>query len=204
MIQGLEHFLSTAGYLALFLLTVAQCCGFPISSEVVLPFAGVLTVTGTLNLPVVIAVALLGELVGALIAYGVAAWVGRAALLGFGSRFKLKESHFEAAERFYERRGVVAVGVGRVLPVIRSYTSFPPGFSRMPLLRFVLATLLGALVWDTSLTVAGMELGRHFNEIGKVLKPLEYVVAFLLVAALLYGVFRYINRPLPQGEDGSR
>jgi hypothetical protein len=49
-----------------------------------------------------------------------------------------------------------------------------------------------------------MELGRHFNEIGKVLKPLEYVVAFLLVAALLYGVFRYINRPLPQGEDGSR
>src|ERR1039458_2795198 len=103
MIQGLEHFLSTAGYLALFLLTVAQCCGFPISSEVVLPFAGVLTVTGTLNLPVVIAVALLGELVGALIAYGVAAWVGRAALLGFGSRFKLKESHFEAA-RSEERR----------------------------------------------------------------------------------------------------
>ena len=88
--------------------------------------------------------------------------------------------------------------------MIRSYTSFPPGFSRMPLLRFVLATLLGALVWDTSLTVAGMELGRHFNEIGKVLKPLEYVVAFLLVAALLYGVFRYINRPLPQGKDGSR
>jgi membrane protein DedA with SNARE-associated domain len=204
MIQGLEHFLSTAGYLALFLLTVAQCCGFPVSSEVVLPFAGVLTVNNTLSLPLVILVALLGELVGALIAYGVAAWVGRAAVVGFGTHFRLKESHFEAAERFYERRGVVAVGVGRVLPVIRSYTSFPPGFARMPLLRFVLATLLGALVWDTALTVAGMELGRHFNDVSKVLKPLEYAVACIVVVALLYGVWRYINRPAAPAEGDTR
>lgn len=196
MIQGLEHFLTTAGYLALFLLTVAQCCGFPVSSEVVLPFAGVLTVTGTLSLPVVILVALAAELVGALIAYGVAAWVGRTAVVGFGKRFRLKESHFEAAERFYERRGVVAVAVGRVVPVIRSYTSFPAGFARMPLLPFILATLIGAAVWDTSLTVAGMELGRHYSEIGKVLKPIEYVVAVVVLAAIAYGVWRYINRPV--------
>ncbi|MHB8393075.1 MAG: DedA family protein [Candidatus Dormibacteria bacterium] len=196
MIHTLESFLTTAGYLALFLLTVAQCCGFPVSSEVVLPFAGVLTVTGTLNLPVVILVALLGELVGALIAYGVAAWVGRAALVGFGKRFRIKESHFEAAERFYEQRGVAAVAIGRVVPVIRSYTSFPAGFARMPLSRFIPATLVGALVWDTALTVAGMELGKHFSEIGKVIKPIEYVVAALVVLALLYGVWRYINRPV--------
>jgi membrane protein DedA with SNARE-associated domain len=196
MIQGLEHFLTTAGYLALFLLTVAQCCGFPVSSEVVLPFAGVLTVTGTLSLPIVILVALLAELVGALIAYGVAAWVGRAALVGFGKRFRLKESHFEAAERFYERRGVVAVGVGRVVPVLRSYTSFPAGFARMPLLPFILATLVGAAIWDSALTVAGMELGKHFNDIGKVLKPIEYLVLAVVVLALAYGVWRYINRPV--------
>ncbi len=195
MILGLEHFLTTAGYLALFLLTVAQCVGFPVSSEVVLPFAGVLTATGALSLPVVILVALVAELVGALIAYGVAAWVGRTAVVGFGRRFRLKESHFEAAERFYERRGVVAVAVGRVVPVIRSYTSYPAGFARMPLLPFVLATMVGALVWDSSLTVAGMELGSHFNYIGTVLKPIEYVVAAAVVLAVVYGAWRYINRP---------
>ncbi|MDA8331401.1 MAG: DedA family protein [Candidatus Dormibacteraeota bacterium] len=201
VIHALESFLTTAGYLALFLLTVAQCCGFPVSSEVVLPFAGVLTVTGTLNLPLVIVVALIGELVGALIAYWLADWVGRAAIVGFGQRFRLKESHFEAAERFYERRGVAAVAVGRVLPVLRSYTSYPAGFARMPLRLFIPATLVGAFVWDAALSIAGMELGKHFNQIGSVIKPLEYAVLALVVVALLYGVWRYINRPLPTSES---
>lgn len=201
MIHSLESFLTTAGYLALFLLTVAQCCGFPVSSEVVLPFAGVLVATGTLSLPLVILVALLAELVGALVAYGIAAWVGRQAVVGFGQRFRLKESHFEAAERFYERRGVVAVAVGRVLPVLRSYTSYPAGFARMPLFKFIPATLIGAFVWDASLSIAGMELGRNFNRIGAVIKPLEYLVLALLVVALLYGVWRYVNRPVATAEE---
>ncbi|MHB1502025.1 MAG: DedA family protein [Candidatus Dormibacteria bacterium] len=195
MIHTLESFLTTAGYLALFLLTLAQCCGFPVSSEVVLPFAGVLVATHTLSLPLVILVALIAELVGALIAYGIAAWVGRQAVVGFGRRFRLKESHFEAAERFYERRGVVAVAVGRVVPVLRSYTSYPAGFARMPLVKFIPATLVGALVWDASLTIAGMELGKHFNRIGAVIKPIEYLVVVLVVLALGYGIWRYIRRP---------
>lgn len=201
MIHSLESFLTTAGYLALFLLTVAQCCGFPVSSEVVLPFAGVLVATGTLSLPLVILVALLAELVGALIAYGIAAWVGRQAVVGFGQRFRLKESHFEAAERFYERRGVVAVAVGRVLPVLRSYTSYPAGFARMPLVKFIPATLVGALVWDASLSIAGMELGKNFNRIGSVIKPLEYLVLALLVVALLYGAWRYVKRPVATAKE---
>ncbi|MHB1576976.1 MAG: DedA family protein [Candidatus Dormibacteria bacterium] len=201
MIHSLESFLTTAGYLALFLLTVAQCCGFPVSSEVVLPFAGVLVATGTLSLPLVILVALLAELVGALIAYGIAAWVGRQAVVGFGQRFRLKESHFEAAERFYERRGVVAVAVGRVLPVLRSYTSYPAGFARMPLVKFIPATLVGALVWDASLSIAGMELGKNFNRIGSVIKPVEYLVLALLVVALLYGAWRYVKRPVATAKE---
>ena len=201
MIHSLESFLTTAGYLALFLLTVAQCCGFPVSSEVVLPFAGVLVATGTLSLPLVILVALLAELVGALIAYGIAAWVGRQAVVGFGQRFRLKESHFEAAERFYERRGVVAVAVGRVLPVLRSYTSYPAGFARMPLVKFIPATLVGALVWDASLSIAGMELGKNFNRIGSVIKPVEYLVLALLVVALLYGAWRYVKRPVTTAKE---
>lgn len=202
MIQGMEHFLSVAGYLALFLLTVAQCVGFPVSSEVVLPFAGVLVSTNTLSLPLAIVVALAAELFGGLVAYGLASWVGRQALVGFGQRFKLKESHFEAAERFYERRGVAAVAVGRVIPVLRSYTSYPAGFARMPLPKFIPATLVGALVWDAGLIIAGMELGKHFSAVGSVIKPLEYIVGVLVVAAIVYGVYRYINRPAAiAGED---
>ncbi len=201
MVAGLEHFLSSAGYAAIFLLTVAQCCGFPVSSEVVLPFTGVLVALGTLSLPLAIIVALVGELVGAMISYGLGIWVGREALLRWGARFHLRESHLQAAERFYQRRGVVAVAVGRITPVIRSYTSYPAGFAEMPLIKFIPATLVGAVVWDTALIVAGMELGKHFSLIGKVIKPIEYIAAFAIIVLILYGLWRYINRPATQLQE---
>jgi len=198
LVHSLEHFLTTFGYFALFLLTVAQCTGIPVSSEVVIPFAGVLVANGTLSLPLVILVTLLGELVGALIAYAIGAWVGRPAVLAAGRRFRFRESHLEAAERWIERRGVLAVAVGRCVPVIRSYTSFPAGFGHMPLSRFIPATLVGALVWDSALAVAGMELGKHFAQISTFLQPLGYVALVLLALAFVYGVYRWNNRASTQ------
>ncbi|HVB53390.1 MAG TPA: DedA family protein [Candidatus Acidoferrales bacterium] len=194
MVHSLEHLLTTFGYLGLFFLTVAQCTGIPVSSEVVLPFAGLLVANGTLSLPLVIVVAVLGELVGALIAYAIGAWVGRPAVLAAGRRFRFRESHLEAAERWIERRGVVAVAVGRCVPIIRSYTSFPAGFGHMPLSRFLPATLVGALVWDSVLVVAGMELGKHLSEISKILQPVGYIAVLLLALVLVYGVYRWNNR----------
>ncbi|HUY08188.1 MAG TPA: DedA family protein [Candidatus Dormibacteraeota bacterium] len=194
MVHSLEQFLTSFGYLALFLLTVAQCTGIPVSSEVVIPFAGLLVANGTLSLPLVILVTLVGELVGALIAYAIGAWVGRPAVLAAGRRFHFRESHLEAAERWIERRGVLAVAVGRCVPIIRSYTSFPAGFGHMPLTRFIPATLVGALVWDSALAVAGMELGKHLSDISTVLQPLGYIAVVLLALAFVYGVYRWNNR----------
>jgi membrane protein DedA with SNARE-associated domain len=194
LVHTLEQLLTSFGYLGLFLLTVAQCTGIPVSSEVVLPFAGLLVANGTLSLPLVILVAVLAELVGAVIAYAIGAWVGRPAVLGFGRRFHFRESHLDAAERWIERRGVVAVAVGRCVPILRSYTSFPAGFAHMRLVHFLPATLVGALVWDTALVLAGMELGKHFSAIATVLQPLGYVALVLLALVLVYGVYRWNNR----------
>ncbi|MGC1910002.1 MAG: DedA family protein, partial [Candidatus Dormiibacterota bacterium] len=89
------------------------------------------------------------------------------------------------------------VAVGRCVPIIRSYTSFPAGFGHMPLTRFIPATLVGALVWDSALAVAGMELGRHLSDISTVLQPLGYIAVVLLALAFVYGVYRWNNRERP-------
>ncbi|MGH7610150.1 MAG: DedA family protein [Candidatus Dormibacteria bacterium] len=173
---------------------MAQCTGIPVSSEIVIPFAGLLAGSGTLSLPLVIVVTVCGELVGAMIAYAIGSWVGRPAVLAFGARFHFRESHLLAAERWIERRGVPAVALGRCIPVIRSYTSFPAGFAHMRLSRFLPATLVGAVVWDTALALAGFELGKHFSAISGVLQPIGYVALVLLALALVYGVYRWNQR----------
>lgn len=202
MVHSLEHLLSTIGYPALFILTVLQCTGIPISSEVVIPFAGVLCGLGKLSLPEVILVCVLGELVGALIAYTLGALVGRPAVLAVGRRFHFREAHLVAAEGWIDRHGVVAVAVGRCVPVIRSYTSFPAGFAHMRLHHFLPATILGAVVWDTALALAGLELGRHFSQISVVLKPIEYLALLGLAMLVAYGIYRWNHRrPAPDQKD---
>lgn len=186
--------LGTYGYAALFLVTVAQCTGLPISSEIVIPFAGVLAADGTLSLSLVILVTVLGELVGALIAYAVGVWVGRPALLTVGAHLRFRERHLHAAERWIERRGVAAIAIGRCIPVVRGYTSFAAGFTRMPISAFLLATLLGAVVWDTALALAGFELGRHSSQALQVLQPIGYVALGLLALVATYAVYRWTKR----------
>ncbi|HEY6538694.1 MAG TPA: DedA family protein [Candidatus Dormibacteraeota bacterium] len=206
MVHSLEHLLRTFGYLGLFILTVAQCTGIPVSSEVVIPFAGLLVANHTLSLPLVIGVTVAGELVGAMIAYTIGSLIGRPAVLAVGRRFHFREKHLAMAEQWIERRGVLAVAVGRCVPIIRSYTSFPAGFGHMPLSRFIPATLVGALVWDTALAVAGMELGKHFSAISSVLQPVAYVAVIILALAFVYGVYRWNQRGQgpPSGPESSQ
>src|SRR5439155_1291622 len=71
------------------------------------------------------------NLVGSLIAYGVAARFGEPLLLGPGRYVGIRRHHLEMADGWFRRWGLVAVFVGRVLPVIRTYISFPAGLARI-------------------------------------------------------------------------
>ncbi|HYM67732.1 MAG TPA: DedA family protein, partial [Patescibacteria group bacterium] len=84
MTSTLSSFVASYGLLAIFVLMVAESCGFPFPSEVIMPTGGVLAATGHLNLVAAIVVGAAANLVGSLIAYGVAARFGEPVLLGPG------------------------------------------------------------------------------------------------------------------------
>lgn len=184
MTTAVSNFVASYGLLAVFLLMVFESCGFPFPSEVIMPTSGLLAAGGHLNLIAAIVVGALANLVGSLIAYGLAARFGEPLLLGPGRYIGIRRHHLEMADGWFQRWGLLAVLIGRVLPVVRTYISFPAGLARVDLARFSVLTFVGALPWCAALALVGYVLGENYDRVSK---PIEYtaIVVALIVAAIV-------------------
>lgn len=190
MSQTLTSLVATYGLVAVFLLMAAESCGLPFPSEVIMPFSGALAAAGHMNLEAAILAGALGNLVGSLIAYWLAARFGRPLLLGPGRWVGIRRSHLDLADRWFGRYGLLAVLVGRVLPVIRTYISFPAGLARVRLGPFALLTFVGALPWCAMLALAGFWLGSNWTSISRPIELAAVVIAVAVLVALVVWVLR--------------
>ena len=208
----MEHFVVTQvgrhGYLAVFFLMVLESACIPVPSEVVMLFGGALAggavVAGVhlhLNVVAVALAGAAGNLVGSWIAYTVGRVGGRPLIERWGRYVLLRPHELDRAERFFVRRGQVAVLVGRVLPVVRTFISLPAGVAEMPLVSFSALTLLGSLPWTFALAFAGDVLAANWRSVSNVFTPVSIVVGVLIVAWIGWWI---VSRPppAPSGRGG--
>lgn len=188
---SLIHLVEAGGLVAILLAMILESCGIPLSVEVIAPVGGALAAQGKLSLVGVILAVLVGNLIGSFIAYALARRYGRRLLLGPGRYIGLSEGHLALAERFFIRFGTWTVLVGRVLPVVCGYISFPAGLARMRVLPFGIMTVIGAAIWASFLTLIGYELGQNWerlaNALGALTIPFVLVIVVLLVVAYVLG-----------------
>jgi len=179
--------LGAIGLPGLFALTAVEGFGVPpLPSEVILPFAGFLVAQGTFSFTGALVAAVLGELVGAYAAYAVGRqWRHRIERIAVG-RFRLEPKHLEAMDRFFARRGEATVALARLVPVVRSYISYPAGTARMEPIRFGVYTTLGATPFTLALLYAGMQLGSHWSTVSSYFTDFDYVAAALVAAGVVY------------------
>ncbi|MEE8600269.1 DedA family protein [Euzebya tangerina] len=136
----------------------------PIPSEVVLPAAGYLSGTGSLNLVATLLWATVGSVLGALLLYGLGAWIGVGRLREAAEKMPLMSAtDIDTATRVFGRWQRTAVFFGRLIPGVRSLVSIPAGVERMPLASFVVLTGLGSLLWNALLIGAGFWLGETYG-----------------------------------------
>jgi len=189
---ALSGFVASYGLLAVFVLMVFESCGFPFPSEVIMPTGGLLAATGHIQggIVAVILAGAVGNLVGSLIAYGLAARFGEPLLLGPGRYVGIRPHHLEMADGWFRRWGLPAVLIGRVLPVIRTYISFPAGLAKIDLKKFSLLTFVGALPWCAALALVGYVLGRNYERISGPLEKGAIAIALAVAVAVLVWYFR--------------
>src|SRR5206468_8229069 len=140
---------------------------------------------GHMNLVAAIIAGAAANLVGSLIAYVLAARFGEPLLLGPGRYVGIRRHHLEMADGWFRRWGLPAVLIGRVLPVIRTYISFPAGLAKIDLTKFSLLTFVGALPWCAALALVGYVLGRNYERISGPLEKGAIAIALLVAVAVV-------------------
>ena len=183
------HFVSSAGYAAIFVLSVLQSCCIPTSSELTLGFAGYLAYKGQLNLAGVILVGAFGELVGAYIAWVIGRFGGRPFVDRYGRYVLLTHHDLDRAEAWYQRRGGWGVFASRLVPVIRNFVAVPAGVAEVPLLKFGILTFLGSLIWDGAMAGIGYAVGSSYDKVMKGFSYAGYIIAVVAVAAIVFVVW---------------
>jgi membrane protein DedA with SNARE-associated domain len=194
VIPFLQQLYGAFGYLGVGLAMAIESAMVPLPSELILPFAGFMVSDASQIEPVtgmpwgfwiVVAVATIGNTLGSLVAYAIGAWGGRPFLERYGRYLLIREHEIEAADRFFEKYGAATVFIGRLLPIIRTFISFPAGVTRMPVGKFIVYSTAGALPWSIALVYAGMVLGANWVQIREMLKPFDLAIAVAVVIVFL-------------------
>jgi membrane protein DedA with SNARE-associated domain len=188
------------GLVAIFVTMTAESAGVPISSEIVVPLGGALASQGKLNFVLVVAVSSLANLTGSLIAFYLTRRYGERVVLSRAGRWLgLSKGHLRLANRFFDRFGLWAVFVGRLLPIVRTYISFPAGVSKMRYGWFSVATIAGAIPWNFVLAYAGLQLGKHYEVVATTMQP--FVVPIAIGVVILLAAAWWFGRKLGESED---
>jgi membrane protein DedA with SNARE-associated domain len=157
----------------------------PVPSELVLPLAGFAASQGTMSLFMALFWTTLGSVAGALLTYGIGAWLGRDRVRALIIRVPLmKESDFDRTEGWFRKHGTKAVFFGRMIPLFRSLISLPAGVERMPIWQFLSLTALGSLICNSGFVVAGYLLGANWQVVDQYAGIFQKVVIGLIVVAI--------------------
>jgi membrane protein DedA with SNARE-associated domain len=194
----LQSLYAAVGYIGVMLAMAIESAMIPLPSELILPLGGFMVsdpsqlepLTGQpWNFWIVVIVATIGNTLGSLVAYAIGLYGGRPFLERYGRYMLIREHELEAADHFFARYGSATVFIGRLLPIVRTFISFPAGVARMNLGKFVIYSTAGAFLWSALLVYAGVLLGENWVTIRDMLKPFDLAIAVgvvVLAAVLLW------------------
>ena len=204
VIPFLNSLYGTVGYLGVMTAMAIESAMVPLPSELILPYAGFLISDanqveplsrGPWNYWIVVVVATIGNTIGSLIAYAIGAWGGRPFLERYGRYLLIRPHEIELAEHFFAKYGSATAFFSRLLPIVRTFISFPAGVARMPLGRFIAYSTAGAFLWSILLVYAGTLLGKNWVDIRHALQPFDLLIAVVVVAGVALFIWWRLGRP---------
>jgi membrane protein DedA with SNARE-associated domain len=168
LVNETAHFVRDAGLPGIFALMAISSACIPLPSEVVMLFAGF----------------------ASWIAYAVGRG-GRLELLErHGSKLHMGPAQIARADRWFQRYGEATVLFGRLIPLVRAFVSLPAGVAKMPLVRFTVLSLLGAIPWTVGLALAGHAVGGDWTSMRKGFEYVDYAIVALVVVGIVYALIR--------------
>lgn len=195
LIKWIVETVSVLGYPGIFIMMTLESSFFPFPSEVVMIPAGYLVYKGEMNPMIVMLMAISGSLFGAYINYYLASYLGKPFLIKYGKIFGINEKSLQKLDSFFIKHGSISTFIGRLLPGIRQYISFPAGLSKMDIKKFSLFTALGAGIWCFILLIIGYLVGNN-EKLIKEYSNIALIIVGICSVILIVGYVLYQKRKM--------
>lgn len=186
-----KHFIEQYGLISIFLIVMLEYANFPLPSEIVLPFLGIMIAQGNINFILALIVSILGGIVGSIINYYIGFYFGKPVLKYITKKYPKMQKSVTSSMWWLDKYGKASVMLARVVPVARTVISIPAGMSRMNISVFTVYSCIGIGIWNAVLIYLGYILGDNLSQIAYVMKHYSLII-ILITAILLIGY--YINR----------
>ena len=185
--------ISFSGYLGVILLMAIESACIPLPSEIIMPFSGYLVFRGDFELFRVALAGAFGCVVGSIPAYYLGLYGGRPLVEKYGKYVLISQKDLDLADRWFQRYGDWAIFFSRLLPVVRTFISFPAGVARMNVPRFVLYTFVGSFPWCLGLAYAGMKLGQNWDTLGVYFHKFDLVIGVIIALGAAYYLWHHLK-----------
>ncbi|AVP36041.1 DedA family protein [Staphylococcus felis] len=198
MEQIITDLISRWGYMAIFILILLENVLPVVPSEIILTFAGLMSVKSGLSIPILFIISTIASFIGLLILYYVCRLIHEERIYRFvdrqGKWLKLKGKDVKRANDWFKRYGAWAVLLCRFIPVLRVLITIPAGINKMNVVQFIVLSLLGTTIWNFALILLGRLLSDSFDTLMTGLHTYAYIMYIVIFIALLYFVYRLIFR----------
>lgn len=184
--------IGSGGYLGIIVLMALESACIPIPSELIMPFAGALTLATVtnphpLNFHLVALAGAFGCALGSALAYVVGAYGGRDFVYKYGKYILLRRHDVEKSEAWFQRSGQTAVFIARLLPVVRTFISLPAGIARMSFVPFIALSFIGSVPWCYLLAWLGVLVQGNLTVLRKYFHGIDAVIlGLLLIGAIIW------------------
>ncbi len=199
LVEFLTNVLQTIGWFGVVVIMALESANIPIPSEVTMPLSGWMLVParGGTSLQALLLGGLWGAVgctIGSVISYWMGRLGGRPLVERYGKYILVSEEDLGKADRWFARWGDWTAFISRLLPIVRTFISFPAGVARMNFWRFTIYSFIGSFIWCGLLAWGGYHFGVHWEELRSIMRPFDIPIAIVIIAGFVYYVYHHLRK----------
>lgn len=193
LLQSVRDAVASWSYLGVIVMMAIESANIPLPSEAIMPTAGLLVQAGKMNFHLAALAGAIGCVLGSIPSYFLGLYGGRPFVKKYGRYFLVSEKDLDSADKWVDKYGDWAFLICRMLPVVRTFISFPAGVLRAHFGMFCLFTFVGSLIWCYFLTWVGIKFGENMKMFTEVWHKFDIAIVAVVVLGFAWYVWRHLK-----------
>ncbi len=192
----IQNFIEHYGIISIFLIVMLEYANFPLPSEVVLPFVGIMVAKGNIDFTLSIVVSILAGVLGSITNYFIGFYFGKPIIKYLLDKYPRTKNSVKSSMWWLNKYGKLSVMFARIIPLARTFISIPAGITKMNMFIFILYSSIGIGIWNFVLIYLGYILGGNLQKISYIMKNYAIIIGLILLTICIIYYIKKIKKRL--------